>query len=60
MNYEKQWMGWSEFLENTRQVSNNDGREYNKQQFKHLPITMTAYYDKSWSGWHDYLRQTKK
>lgn len=26
MNYEKQWMGWSEFLENTRQVSNNDGR----------------------------------
>ncbi len=61
MNYEKQWTGWSEFLENTRQISDSDGREYNnKQQFKHLPISMTAYYDKCWSGWHDYLRQTKK
>ncbi|PTO78800.1 hypothetical protein CWN84_06000 [Vibrio splendidus] len=61
MNYDKQWMSWREVLENTRHISDSDDRECNnKQQFKHLPISMTAYYDKSCSGWHDYLRQTKK
>ncbi|MGY3568406.1 hypothetical protein [Vibrio paucivorans] len=61
MKYEKRWTGWREFLENTRRFSDIDDWECkNKQQFKHLPISMTAYYDKSWSGWHDYLEQAKK
>ncbi|AYO08023.1 hypothetical protein D0784_00735 [Vibrio campbellii] len=61
MNYDKRWMSWREFLESSGRLSDCDDRECkNKQQFKHLPISMTAYYDKSWPGWHDYLEQTKK
>lgn len=48
MNYDKRWTSWREFLENSGRLSDCDDRECkNKQQFKHIPISMTAYYDKN-------------